>query len=47
MLGKVAEKYGKQLIDYLDVAIYAAGTLAGRVVQGVAGGAANFAAFNT
>ena len=38
MLGKVATDVASR---------YAAGTLAGRVVQGVAGGAANFATFNT
>lgn len=50
MLGKVAEKATEKAVGKIatDVASrYAAGTLAGRVVQGVAGGAANFATFNT
>ena len=50
MLGKVAEKATEKAVGKVatDVASrYAAGTLAGRVVQGVAGGAANFATFNT
>ena len=50
MLGKVAEKVTEKAVGKVatDVASrYAAGTLAGRVVQGVAGGAANFATFNT
>ena len=50
MLGKVAEKATEKVVGKVatDVASrYAAGTLAGRVVQGVAGGAANFATFNT
>ena len=50
MLGKAAEKATEKAVGKVatDVASrYAAGTLAGRVVQGVAGGAANFATFNT
>lgn len=50
MLGKVAEKATEKAVGKVatDVASrYAAGTLAGRVVQGVAGGAVNFATFNT
>lgn len=50
ILGKVAEKATEKAVGKIatDVASrYAAGTLAGRVVQGVAGGAANFATFNT
>ena len=49
-VGKVAEKVTEKAVGKVatDVASrYAAGTLAGRVVQGVAGGAANFATFNT
>lgn len=50
MLGKAAEKATEKAVGKVatDVASrYAAGTLAGRVTQGVAGGAANFATFNT
>ncbi len=50
MLNKAAEKATEKAVGKIatDVASrYAAGTLAGRVVQGVAGGAANFATFNT
>lgn len=50
MLGKAAVKATEKAVGKVatDAAgRYAAGTLAGRVVQGVAGGAANFATFNT
>ena len=50
MLGKAAEKATEKAVGKVatDVASrYASGTLAGRIMQGVAGGAANFATFNT